>query len=244
MSKVLYKPKGKAGEYSKLAVNLYTGCSFGCTYCHAPRVLHKTKENFHQHVKPREMILKRLEADCSKWNGEKDSVLLCFTCDPYQPAEMEYKITRRAIEILHAHYFPVTILTKAGMAATRDFGLLSKRRKDSFATTLTHLDVDVLSKWEPEASSPQSRISSLEFAKYQDLNTWVSIEPVINPKESLKIIKITSEYVDEFKIGKLNYHPRSKEIDWKRFALEAVELCDKLGAKYQLKEDLKKYLEE
>jgi DNA repair photolyase len=33
---VIYEPKGKAGEYAPLALNLYAGCSHGCTYCFAP----------------------------------------------------------------------------------------------------------------------------------------------------------------------------------------------------------------
>ena len=28
--KVIYEPKGKAGEYAKYAVNLYNGCTHGC----------------------------------------------------------------------------------------------------------------------------------------------------------------------------------------------------------------------
>ena len=32
---IIYEPKGKAREYSPLAVNLYRGCSHGCLYCYA-----------------------------------------------------------------------------------------------------------------------------------------------------------------------------------------------------------------
>ena len=31
---IIYEPRGKAREYSELAVNLYTGCSHGCRYPH------------------------------------------------------------------------------------------------------------------------------------------------------------------------------------------------------------------
>lgn len=30
MSKAIYKPKGKAGEYAMYACNFYNGCCFAC----------------------------------------------------------------------------------------------------------------------------------------------------------------------------------------------------------------------
>lgn len=32
--RVIYSPKGKAGEYAENAANFYVGCSNGCTYCY------------------------------------------------------------------------------------------------------------------------------------------------------------------------------------------------------------------
>ena len=29
----IYAPEGAAGEYCELAMNIYTGCNHGCTYC-------------------------------------------------------------------------------------------------------------------------------------------------------------------------------------------------------------------
>lgn len=34
---LIYQPQGAAGEYAKLAINLYHGCSNGCTYCYNRR---------------------------------------------------------------------------------------------------------------------------------------------------------------------------------------------------------------
>lgn len=34
---LIYQPRGAAGEYAKWAVNLYNGCSNGCTYCYNRR---------------------------------------------------------------------------------------------------------------------------------------------------------------------------------------------------------------
>lgn len=34
---LIYQPQGAAGEYAKWAINLYHGCSNGCTYCYNRR---------------------------------------------------------------------------------------------------------------------------------------------------------------------------------------------------------------
>ena len=36
-NKCIYKPEGKAGEYSEWACNLYNGCTNECDYCYLKR---------------------------------------------------------------------------------------------------------------------------------------------------------------------------------------------------------------
>ncbi len=35
---LIYVPKGRAREYSPLALNLYRGCEHRCSYCYCPRI--------------------------------------------------------------------------------------------------------------------------------------------------------------------------------------------------------------
>lgn len=238
---VIYEPRGKAREYSQLAVNLYKGCSHQCVYCYSPNYVRSTRDEFHQ-PKPRQNIIQKISQDAKilQTGQEKALVLMCFTCDPYQPIDDQYQLSRQAIRILHSHGQNVMILTKGGQRAERDFDLLTD--KDWFGVTITNLDNTLSLKWEPGADSPDARIHSLQKAHTRGINTWVSLEPVIYPEVTLEIIRKTHNFVDNFKVGTLNYHPHSKTIDWHKFAVDVKNLLDELGCSYYLKEDLKKWL--
>ena len=132
------------------------------------------------------------------------------------------------------------ILTKGGKRAERDFDLLTKT--DKFGVTLTCLDNNESLKWESGAALPIERIESLKNAHKLGVLTWVSLEPVINPDTSLKIIRQTHEFVDLYKVGKMNYHPIAKTIDWNKFGNDAINLLNSLEKEYYIKDDLKKFL--
>lgn len=237
----IYYPKGRAAEYSPLAVNLYRGCGHKCVYCYASSILQMPEYEF-QHPKPRANIIPDLErgAAALKIADKVQPVLLCFTCDPYQPIDSQFKLTRQAIRVLHNHQIPIQILTKGGLRATRDFDLLGP--DDAFAVTLTFTDDAASIHFEPDAALPDDRIASLRAAKIAGIKTWVSLEPVINPLQSLELIKRTHEFVDLFKVGKLNYHPLAKRINWKKFALAAIDTLKRYNCQYYLKQDLRDLL--
>jgi len=238
---VIYEPRGKAREYSELAVNMYRGCGHECEYCYAPSCIRSTREKFHQ-PEPRKNILDNLILDCKKLQLEHETglVLLSFTCDPYQPIDEQFQLTRKAIEALHSCNLSVMILTKGGQRAERDFDLLTS--KDWFGVTLTNLDDKLSLKWEPLAALPTERMRSLRNAHEKGIKTWVSLEPVLYPETTLEIIRKTYDFVDKFKVGTLNYHPHSKTIDWRKFAADVESLLSELKCDYYLKEDLRKWL--
>ena len=243
---MIYEPAGRAREYAPLALNLYRGCSHGCLYCYAPDACRTNRAAFHASPAPRADVIRKLERELAKGSevglGEKDPVLLCFTTDPYQPLAAETGITRRAIELLHEHGYPVHVLTKGGMRAAADFDLLGNLPGDAFATTLTFVDSADSAHWEPGAASPADRMTAMTEAHELGIPTWVSLEPVIDPEQTLAIIRATHSYVDLFKVGTLNHHELAKSIDWPDFARRVVELLEKLGAAHYIKTDLRRHL--
>lgn len=238
---VIYETKGRAREYRELACNLYSGCDHRCVYCYAPDVLQRERKVF-DNPQPRSDILRQLSKDALGYgqSGESRQVLFCFACDPYQAIDEKYALTRSAIEICHRSGLHVSTLTKGGHRALRDIDLFTP--EDSFASTLTLLDDAASLEWEPGASLPQDRMDTLREFHDRDIPTWVSLEPVIYPQVTLDIIERTHTFVDEFKVGILNYHERAKQINWRKFAHDVRSFLEALHCTYYLKEDLRRYL--
>lgn len=239
VGKYIYEAKGRAREYRELACNLYTGCDHKCVYCYAPNVLQRERPTFYDSVNPRPGIIDAIRKESKKYAecGDRRQVLFCFACDPYSQADVKYQLTRQAIQVCHENGMSICTLTKGGFRALRDIDLFTP--KDSFAATLTCVEPEDSLEWEPGAAIPSERFRVLEEYHKAGIPTWVSLEPLLDPEWTKQIILETHEYVDEYKVGILNYHRQSKEIDWRKFGYEVKELLDKLGCRYYLKKDLR-----
>jgi len=252
---LIYEPKGRAREYAAWACNIYRGCGHNCVYCFAPSATQRKREDFAAPTHRGPDFLSRLSKEAHKRQaaGLGGSVLLCFTCDPYQHLDAELGLTREVIQILHATDHGVQVLTKGGTCALRDLDLFVSHaqsagitQEDAFATTLTFLDDARSLEWEPGAALPGDRIQAVCAFHEAGIETWVSLEPVLDPREALRIIQDTHQFVDLFKVGRLNYaeklpsHLRAqvKDVDWPAFGIAAINLLDALGKPYYVKRDL------
>lgn len=236
--KLLYSPSGRAGEYANhgFAANLYNGCTHGCRYCYVPACKRTTADKFHATVTPQKDVLKRLEHDVNL--GVLDEpIFLSFSCDPYPPVSIN-EITREAINIILKSGNAVNILTKGGMRACRDFDLLSQGSRNKIGATLTFFNSVWSKEWEPAAALPGNRISMLWHAMDKGIYTWVSMEPVIDPNQTIELIDQVAPFVNEIRLGKWNHSAESNSINWKNFYHEAKARLDFHGVKYIIKDDL------
>lgn len=239
LRKLIYHPSGRAGEYADkgYAANLFKGCTHGCKYCYVPSFCHVPREQFHATSIAAPDVLERLKKDMNRVGILDEPIFLCFTCDPYCE-DAPKNVTRDAINIILASGNKVNILTKGGMRASRDFDLLATDPGNKIGATLTFSTARDSMYWEPKAEAPLNRLAMLREAKEKGLQTWASIEPVIDPQQSLEIMMWTMPYVDEFKIGKWNHDKRAKAIDWNEFALRAKKLMESGGKAYMFKKEL------
>lgn len=241
---IIYEPKGKAAEYSPLAANLYRGCDHACDYCYAPSAIRMKADAFHNSM-PRKNVIEQLKKDTVKMHKARDCrpVLLSFTSDPYQKLDVKEQLTRQALENLFYHKLNVMVLTKGGKRSERDFDLMcANNERCHYGVTLVFVDDNKSLEIEPGAAPTSERIESLKKAHDCGIKTWVSFEPVYYPEDCFKMIDQTKDFVDLFKVGKLNYKPEAKLVDWPKFAHDVKNKLDESGVEYYIKDDLRKYL--
>lgn len=242
----IYQPKGRAREYAPYALNLYTSCAHSCLYCYSPRVLHMTREQF---AKPqiRDGVLGALEKYLAGHRGLKGPVLLSFTSDCYQPMEKDVHLTRDAIEMLGEAGVKIRLLTKAPALALMLDGTLFEKHNVDFGVSLVFVKDSLRRHWEPNAETVMTRVAALQEAHGRGLSTWVSLEPVIDPEQALKVIELGDGLlegcIDRWMVGKLNHdaeleHRIDEEYGWSRFLEEALTMLARQGASYYIKADL------
>ncbi len=233
---IIYEPKGKAKEYAGLACDIYSGCTHGCVYCYAK---YYTRDVFYQTASPRKNFIDRLKKGVAQLGQGCPEILLSFHGDVYQPAENDLNLTRQALEILRDANLPFTVLTKGGTRAARDFDILEGYGKARFGTTLIFTEQADADYWEPGAASIENRIQAIKAAHSRGILTWVSIEPVIDPVQAIQMVQLIHPFVDQWKVGKINYHKDIEDaVDWRKFRKEITDLFQEIGADFYLKKSL------
>jgi DNA repair photolyase len=163
------------------AINPYTGCGHGCAYCYAVfmQKYHPRSEGWGEYVDVKVNAPEVLERDIRQLNpGERGTVLLSSVCDPYQPEEARYRLTRRLLAILLNRGFPVSILTKSGLV-TRDIDILKGFGDIEAGLTITGLSEPDSRLLEPRASPHRERISALKRLKEAGIPTYAFIGPIL-----------------------------------------------------------------
>jgi len=242
---LIYRPSGRAREYSPLALNIYKGCDHGCIYCFARR-MPGAPEPWEKAIPRRELCAAlSLELEHRR-EPITQQVLLSFTGDPYCQAERQFKITNEVLGILLAYQVPVAILTKGGDRCLDDVHLFKRFERIKVGATLTFLNEDPIwgesQEWEPGAADPQDRLDTLKALNRAGIRTWASFEPVLDPEQSLELMRRGLDCIDEYAVGRWNHDPRAEDIDWLDFAARAVAILRKAGKPFYIKADLRKSL--
>lgn len=108
------------------------------------------------------------------------SIWLSSVCDPYQPLERKYRLTRGAVELVLGYpKFSLSILTKNALVL-RDLDLL-ERMKDrvDVGFTITSFGGNSQRLFEPRSSPVQERMAALRELNEAGIDTWVFIAPML-----------------------------------------------------------------
>ena len=243
MANVIYRPGGPALEYSAWGLNLVKSsifetirsCSVSCLYCYNGC----GKENLQPGPTLKDNLLYDIEHQLPRLKRRikpNERVHLTFVGELYDPEIPP--IQRDILGLFGKYEVPFQILTKCGTKAVGDFDLYFKGCR--FGSTLTFDNTISSKQWEPNAALPQDRIKALRIAHESVIDTWVSLEPVIDPVQSLHLIDLTCEFVDFYGVGKLNHHPEiENSIDWHKYRVDAETKLIDYGNKYKIKQALK-----
>ena len=184
-------------------INPYAGCQHGCTYCYARFMKRFTghKEPWGEFVDVKINAPDLLQQEINK--KPPGRVWMSGVCDPYQPLETRYELTRECLEILVQHDWPVTIQTKSALVL-RDMKLLKGTNKIEVGLTVTTADERIRQLFEPNAPSINERIKALEELHLAGIRTYAMIAPMLPRAEEL--VAVLRGKVDYVLIDRMNYH--------------------------------------
>ncbi|MEW6554431.1 MAG: radical SAM protein [Actinomycetota bacterium] len=170
--------------WDRYGVNPYQGCRFGCVYCDSRSEKYRLPADFDDDIivkrDPAGMLDKRL---CRARALLPDVVAMSGASDPYHQAEARYKSTRKCLEVLERHAYPVHVLTKSRLVL-RDLDLLERIGGKNWCTvsvTITTADPVVARFLEKRSPSPQARFEVIETIKRETdhVRAGVLLIPVV-----------------------------------------------------------------
>ncbi len=195
--------KSKIFDY---CLNAYTGCQVNCRYCYARLFMRR----YSGHAEPwgafvdvkvnaPELLRKQLA------RAKRGTVWVSSVCDPYQPLEESFKLTRQCLAELAANEFPVNIQTKSTLVL-RDLDLIEKIKDIEVGMTITTDNERLAKIFEPGAPPVAARIEALGVIRSRGIRTFAFIGPLL-PGNPQRLITAVDGKVDRILIDRMNYLP-------------------------------------
>jgi DNA repair photolyase len=200
----------------RYVINPYTGCQHACTYCYAKFMKRFTghREAWGQFVDVKVNAPGLLQKEILRKKPAR--VWVSGVCDPYQPLESRYRLTRQCLEILARHQWPVTIQTRSALVL-RDLDVIRTGRDFEVTMSVTTADDVVRKLFEPNAPPIGERIRALGELHRAGIRTCAMIAPILPGAEGLPGLLEGS--IDQFILDRMNY----SHADWvyRRHGLQA-----------------------
>lgn len=191
-----------ASKIYNYVINPYVGCQFGCKYCYA-----RYMKKFTGHTEPwgefvdikinaEELLLKEIK------KKKKDRVWISGVCDPYQPLEAKYKLTRKCLKILADNNWPVVIQTRSKLIL-RDIDIIKEMDDCDAGLSVTTADDKIRKLFEPTATPIKDRIDTLKQLHEAGIRTYAMIAPILPGAENL--MEMLYGIVDYIYVDRMNY---------------------------------------
>jgi DNA repair photolyase len=184
-------------------VNPYTGCQHGCSYCYARFMKRFTghREPWGQFVDVKICAPDLLRLELTRKAPAR--VWVSGVCDPYQPLEAEYGLTRQCLSILAQSNWPVTVQTRSALVL-RDIDVFQQGTGFEVGLSIATGDDRIRRLFEPDAPPIEDRLSALDELHRAGLRTYAMIAPMLPGAESLP--GMLAGRVDRITVDRMNYH--------------------------------------
>lgn len=194
-------------------LNPYVGCAHGCLYCYAVFMAKWSRRHINapwgSFVEAKVNVVELLARELSR-KRKRGTVLLSSVCDPYQPVEEHYRLTRGCIELLAAHGWNIEILTRSPLV-TRDTDILRSAGNVSVGLSIPTDNERVRRVLEPRSPAILRRVEALRRLRESGISTWAFIAPIL-PMNPRRLYKMLDAHVDSVLLDRLNYSFRVKNI--------------------------------
>ena len=195
-------------------VNPYVGCEHGCYFCYARFMKRFTGHNepWGQFVDVKINAPELLAKEIIKKKPGK--VWVSGVCDPYQPIEERFKLTRECLEILIEYGWPVVVQTRSPLVL-RDMDIIKRGINTEVGFSIPTADDSVRKMFEPGAPSIEARINALNELHKEGIKTYVMIAPMLPGAEELP--EMLAGKIDRVIIDRMNYNHADRI--YKRYGL-------------------------
>ena len=198
-------------EWADYNVNCFKGCYNNCRYCYAKMMAKRfgraTEETWKEMKIRYDIVNKKFR----KYNGR---VMFPSSHDIIDIPEVKAACLIVISRLLEAGN-EVLITTKPRLSITKaiikKFSLYKSQMQ--FRFTITSINEELLSFWEPNAPTFKERLQSLKYAFKKGFKTSASIEPFLD-YEPVKLVNTLAPYVTEsIWLGPMNYIPRNNILE-------------------------------
>ena len=184
-------------------INPYVGCQHACSYCYARFMKRFTrhKEPWGEFVDVKINAPDLLQAEIAR--KKPGRIWISGVCDPYQPLEARYELTRRCLGILVQRNWPVIVQTRSPLVL-RDIDILKQGGDFEVGLSITTADDGIRKLFEPKAPTIGDRVRALDELHKAGIRTYAMIAPILPGAEGLP--EILEGKVDYLLVDRMNYN--------------------------------------
>ena len=169
----------------KWTMNPYRGCRHACTYCYA-RPTHEfwgmdSGNDFETRIFAKVNAPEVLRKELKRPSWRSETIAIGTASDPYEPAEAEYRITRRLLKVLKDFLNPVTITTK-GVLIRRDVDILAELNQVADVHvnfSIASVSEKVWRTMEPGTPRPEARLEAMQYLVENGVSAGVNMAPLL-----------------------------------------------------------------